>query len=111
MNEDSNKQMIGFHMANKAAMHLGRKLYSTTPPALAELIANSYDAYASEVFLELDAERDRIVVADNGIGMSYDGLTNRYAIIGNTKVPDEAPDGFMTRKPMGKKRHRKTGFI
>lgn len=103
MNEDSNKQMIGFHMANKAAMHLGRKLYSTTPPALAELIANSYDAYASEVFLELDAERDRIVVADNGIGMSYDGLTNRYAIIGNTKVPDEAPDGFMTRKPMGKK--------
>ena len=98
-NEDD---VISFHVANKAAMHLGRKLYSTTPPALAELIANSYDAYASEVYVELP-ENGPIVVADNGIGMDIEGLNTRYAIVGNTKVPDDAPDGFEFRKPMGKK--------
>lgn len=99
VNEDD---VISFHVANKAAMHLGRKLYSTTPPALAELIANSYDAYASEVYVEL-LESGPIVVADDGIGMDIEGLNARYAIVGNTKVPDQAPDGFEFRKPMGKK--------
>ena len=93
---------ISFHVANKAAMHLGRKLYSTTPPALAELIANSYDAYASKVYVELP-EGGPIVVADNGIGMDIEGLNKRYAIVGSTKVPDQAPEGFEPRKPMGKK--------
>lgn len=99
VNEDG---AISFHVANKAAMHLGRKLYSTTPPALAELIANSYDAYASEVYVELP-EGGPIVVADNGIGMDFEGLNKRYAIVGSTKVPDQAPDTFESRKPMGKK--------
>lgn len=94
--------LISFHVANKAAMHLGRKLYSTTPPALAELIANSYDAYASKVFVELP-EGGPIVVADNGIGMDIEGLNKRYAIVGSTKVPDQAPESFEPRKPMGKK--------
>ena len=96
------KETICFHVANKAAMHLGRKLYSTTPPALAELIANSYDAYASEVYVEL-LEGDHIIVADNGIGMDINGLNERYAIVGNTKVLDQAPEHFKARKPMGKK--------
>lgn len=48
--------IINFHVANRAATHLGRKLYSTTPPALAELIANSYDAYATEVRVTIDKE-------------------------------------------------------
>ena len=98
-NEDGT---IKFHIANKAAMHLGRKLYSTTPPALAELIANSYDAYASKVFVNLSGTNS-IIIADNGVGMDISGLNSRYAIVGNTKVPDQAPKNFETRKPMGKK--------
>ncbi len=31
---------IRFDTANRAASHLGRRLYGTTPPALAELVAN-----------------------------------------------------------------------
>ncbi|WP_232816102.1 ATP-binding protein [Chryseobacterium capnotolerans] len=33
--------------------HLGVKMYSTMPPALAELIANAYDACATEVHIKL----------------------------------------------------------
>lgn len=98
----SDNQIINFYTANKAATHLGRKLYSTTPPALAELIANSYDAYAKNVYVELGND-NTIVVADNGNGMDLSDLTEKYAIIGNEKQPEAIPKGFACRKPMGKK--------
>lgn len=34
---------INFSTTNNAVTHLGRNLYSSTPPALAELVANSYE--------------------------------------------------------------------
>ena len=36
----------------KTIEHLGVKMYSTLPPALAELISNSYDADAGQVSIE-----------------------------------------------------------
>jgi len=33
--------------------HLGVKMYSNMPPALAELIANAYDACATQVHINL----------------------------------------------------------
>lgn len=99
-NEDG---MIKFHVANRAATHLGRKLYSTTPPALAELIANSYDAYATEVRVIIDKNLDHIIVADNGIGMNIDSLNEKYALVGKEKVEESTPDGFEPRSPMGQK--------
>lgn len=36
----------------KTIEHLGVKMYSTLPPALAELISNAYDADAGKVILE-----------------------------------------------------------
>lgn len=95
--------IINFHVANRAATHLGRKLYSTTPPALAELIANSYDAYATEVRVTIDKDIDHIIVADNGTGMSLDGLNEKYALVGKEKVAEAAPEGFTRRSPMGQK--------
>ncbi|MGK4354217.1 hypothetical protein [Enterobacter cloacae] len=36
----------------KTIEHLGVKMYSTLPPALAELISNAYDADSENVILE-----------------------------------------------------------
>lgn len=94
---------IKFHTENRAATHLGRKLYSTTPPALAELIANSYDAYASEVYVTINSSLDHIIVADNGIGMSLDALNEKYAPVGKEKAVEPVPPGFEKRAPMGQK--------
>jgi len=53
--------------------HLGVKMYSTIPPALTELIANSYDACATEVYVKLyNGAEKKVIVQDNGIGMSFD---------------------------------------
>lgn len=95
--------VINFHVANRAATHLGRKLYSTTPPALAELIANSYDAYATEARVTIDRSIDHIIIADNGTGMSLSALNKKYALVGREKVEEPAPEGFTRRSPMGQK--------
>lgn len=95
--------VINFHVANRAATHLGRKLYSTTPPALAELVANSYDAYATQVHVTIDKDVDHIIVADNGTGMSLEGLNEKYALIGREKAVEPVPEGQTRRSPMGQK--------
>jgi putative uncharacterized protein mutL3 len=92
---------ISFSTANHAVAHLGRNLYSTTPPALAELVANSYDAYATKVDIKI--ENSYIVIADNGKGMNIDELDQKYCKIGNPKQSEEPINNLSTRKPMGKK--------
>lgn len=100
---------IRFDTANRAASHLGRRLYGTTPPALAELVANSFDAYATRVDIvhvpaaEAPDNRDAIIVADNGVGMSVESLRDRYAHIGREKEIDMAPEGMFVRPTMGQK--------
>lgn len=102
-------QTIRFDTANRAVSHLGRRLYGTTPPALAELVANSFDAYATNVdivHVPATAAPDNleiIIVADNGVGMSVGSLRDRYAHIGREKEADKAPDGMLTRPAMGQK--------
>ena len=105
----STDRTIRFDTANRAASHLGRRLYGTTPPALAELVANSFDAYATRVDIVhvpvagAPDNRDAIIVADNGVGMSVESLRDRYAHIGREKEADKAPDGMRTRPAMGQK--------
>lgn len=94
-------ETIEFSTTNNAVTHLGRNLYSTIAPALAELIANSYDAYATEVYIIL--ENSYIVIADNGKGMSLDELNSKYCKIGKPKIQEDTIDNLVPRKPMGKK--------
>ncbi|HEL9629841.1 TPA: ATP-binding protein, partial [Streptococcus suis] len=92
---------LTFSIANNAVTHLGRNLYSTTPPALAELVANSYDAYATEVNIVLS--NNSISIIDNGKGLDFSEFESKYAIIGSTKQKEEPFNGLPERKPMGKK--------
>lgn len=92
---------LKFSIANNAVTHLGRNLYSTTPPALAELVANSYDAYATRVDIHLSD--DSISIVDNGKGLTLEELENKYAIIGSEKQLETPFNGLSERKPMGKK--------
>ncbi|MBE2281506.1 MAG: TIGR02391 family protein [Ignavibacteriaceae bacterium] len=83
--------------------HLGVKMYSTMPPALAELIANAFDACATEVFVKLyDDKTKKVIVQDNGIGMSFDQVNDYFLRIGRNRREEnqESPCG---RTPTGKK--------
>lgn len=75
--------------------HLGLQMYSQLPAALAELIANAYDADAEVVIvsIEKDAQtgEEYIAVTDDGHGMSRDDLNNKYLRIGrNRRSPGES---------------------
>lgn len=67
--------------------HLGFRMYSQLPNALAELIANAYDADATEVTIRInEAGVPGVRVVDDGHGMSDQDLQERYLTIGRNRV-------------------------
>ena len=67
--------------------HLGIKMYSTLPAAIAELVANSYDADASvvKILLHDNCQDKSIVVEDDGCGMTFDDINACFLRIGRNR--------------------------
>jgi len=92
----------------KTIEHLGVKMYSTLPPALAELISNAYDADSETVtisFHEQNKEPKSITIIDSGTGMSADDIQNKFLVIGRNRRNEEGdkPSEKYQRLPTGKK--------
>lgn len=70
--------------------HLGSNMYSRLPNAVAELVANAYDADATEISVEVvgTGQSQYIVVRDNGHGMSRSDLSDKYLRIGRNRRGD-----------------------
>lgn len=88
--------------------HLGVRMYSTLPPALAEIISNSYDADANNVTITLteeDGKPKEIKVVDDGKGLSLEEINNKFLVIGRNRRNDEGdqPSAKYKRLPTGKK--------
>lgn len=83
--------------------HLGAKMYSHLPNAIAELIANAYDADAKIVIVRVG--QGEISIADDGHGMSRDDVADKYLHIGRNRRhlmhTDKTESG--TRRVSGKK--------
>lgn len=83
--------------------HLGVKMYSHIPPAIAELVANSYDACAKSVHVRLyNKPEKKIIIQDNGIGMSFAEINNNFLRIGRNRRK-ENQIANCGRNPTGKK--------
>ncbi len=88
--------------------HLGVRMYSTLPPVLAELIANSYDAKASTVSVLLTDAKGMpktILVQDDGIGMSFEDINQKFLRIGRNRregVTEEPGRKVIGKKGLGK---------
>ena len=101
MKEENKKLEMSFEP--KTIEHLGVKMYSHVPPALAELIANAYDACATEVNIKLYNNPGRkIIVKDNGVGMTFDEVNNYFLRIGRNRREEEQ-ESSCERVPTGKK--------
>lgn len=100
MSNSRYKMSISLNVLN----HLGLNLYSNTPAVLAEVIANAWDADATEVKVDFNIEEKTITVTDNGHGMDLDDINDKYLHVGYQKRGDTSdyhtPGG---RKPMGRK--------
>ena len=60
--------------------HLGINLYSNIPAVLSEVVANSWDADATEVNIQI--EKGKITITDNGDGMTRDDINKKYLRVG-----------------------------
>ncbi len=75
--------------------HLGSNMYSRLPNAVAELVANSYDADATRIVVRVRGRGDNqyIAVDDDGHGMSRNDLAEKYLRIGRNRR-QQHPDGL-----------------
>jgi len=105
MAEDREKLQLKFDP--RTIEHLGIKMYSQLPYALAELVANAYDAGASKVQIKLydaPSENKRIMIIDDGDGMSYEEVAEKFLVIGRKRRDtDESRENSKGRKITGKK--------
>lgn len=87
--------------------HLGISLYSKLPSVLSELISNSWDADADTVFIDFITSEStkEIVYCDDGNGMTFEELENKYLVIGrNRRKKEEAQKSEFKHRPViGKK--------
>ena len=81
--------------------HLGLNLYSNTSAVLSEVVANAWDADATEVNIQIDG--DTISITDNGIGMSLSDINNKYLTVGYQKRSESGLSLTLKRPVMGRK--------
>lgn len=93
--------------------HLGLQNYKGAVPALAELIANAWDADASDVKVKIPLGcpitlGQTITIIDNGTGMSFNDCDTKYLVIGRNRriaeQTDKTKNGrqLMAHKGLGK---------
>ena len=78
--EIKEKRELEVTVDKRHIVSIGERLYTESVELLRELVNNSYDADATEVYVDITLER--IVVRDNGTGMDLEGL-KQYFIIGS----------------------------
>ena len=86
--------------------HLGISLYSQLPNVLSELVSNSWDADADNTIIEFidNLIGKEIIYTDDGTGMNFDELNNKYLLIGrNRRNEINENQSLKGRKFIGKK--------
>jgi hypothetical protein len=98
MSDPKYKMSMNLNVLN----HLGINLYSNVPAVISEVVANSWDADAEEV--RIDIGTDRIVILDNGCGMTANDINEKYLQVGYQKREIEGGETHrLNRTVMGRK--------
>ena len=99
---DNNKYTM--RMSLNVLNHLGLRLYSNIPAVLSEAVANSYDADATRVDITLDVDNDKIILEDDGHGMTLDDINKKYLYVGYSRRENgEGISPKFKRPVMGRK--------
>ena len=116
-NIETKERHLTMKFAGRLIQHLGLQMYSGAVPAIAELIANAWDAMAKNVYVTIPLDKgfeftDKIVVKDDGCGMSFEECDKQYLVVGRDRRSEEGdctkpygtvkPRKLMSRKGIGK---------
>ena len=103
MSSQINQRPLEMKINLNVLEHLGMNLYSNVPAVLSEIVANAWDAYASQVSVRL--REDTISIEDDGVGMTRDDVIDRFLNVGfqRRSAVDVVDAPTSPRKPMGRK--------
>ncbi|MEV0135410.1 ATP-binding protein [Dactylosporangium sp. NPDC050688] len=108
MSADTGPRTFSITVLGRTLEHLGVQMYKRRDAALAELVANAWDAGASRVEIDLpnpatyNRANDSISISDDGVGMTDGDLETEYLVIGRNRRADGQPE-VPGRSPMGRK--------
>ena len=116
-NTETKERQLTMRFSGRLVKHLGLQMYSGAVPAIAELIANAWDATAKNVYINVPLDKslehtDKISVRDDGSGISFEECNNHYLVVGRDRRSEEGdystefgevkPRKLMARKGIGK---------
>ncbi len=81
--------------------HLGIGLYSNVPAVISEMVANAYDADATEVTIVVDDAK--VLIDDNGLGMNVEDANKKFLTVGYDKRASGETKTLKFGLPMGRK--------
>lgn len=89
---------LELRFAGRVIKHLGIQMYQSPVNAIAELIANAWDADATQVQITLPSDMQGVfVIEDNGKGMTYQECQEHYLNVGRNRRED-GPDSTTVEK-------------
>lgn len=101
-------KQLHFKISSALKNIIGRDLIKDDFIAIFELVKNSYDAHASQVdiyFENIYSDNAKIIISDNGKGMSYDDLINKWLFVAySAKKEGTEEDSFDYRNRITIKR-------
>jgi hypothetical protein len=107
------RRELQMRFAGRLVKHLGLQMYAGAVPAIAELVANAWDAEASRVDITIPLGQpltadSTITVKDDGHGMTFDECDGEYLVVGRDRRQvegDKSKSGkrrLMAHKGIGK---------
>ena len=74
-----------FKMSARTLKSLGRDSVKDQFTAILEVVKNSYDADADNVYIEIDNKSQTITITDDGDGMSIEDFDTKWLVIGTSE--------------------------
>lgn len=80
--------MAKFRTSARTVDMLGRQQIAGIPTAISELFKNAHDAYATRVEADFYRPEKLLVLRDNGLGMTYRDVLERWLVLGTDSKVD-----------------------
>ena len=107
MREDRDTSRLKIRFHGRIIDHLGIQMYQSPVAAIAELVANAWDADSPHVRITLPNNLDDkavLQIEDNGRGMTFKECEERYLNVGyNRRIEDNASETQGGRPLLGRK--------
>ena len=83
-----NNEKMNFKISTGLKNIIGRELITSEVVAVFELVKNSFDANSKQVDIELDLKNKKVVIIDDGTGMSKDDIKNKWLFVAYSEKKD-----------------------